>query len=422
MRGRDHLPRSSRCAKGATCLLTFQGDSLVYRALTASLLSLAMLGTAACDPRWDQGEKDLQEPLGSPSVCQDKMSDPDVLRARRLADSSLRKALREGRGDPAEEAAHAVERGDFRLAGAVTESGVSTALYGAECRMQGDLPSRTVRVIAFVEDDGAEKAPPQEQFGRAYNAALLENPAYPYADVCRPTESVTPEDDAGSEKGPLANRPFGFMELEPLRTSPTLAEVARRGAVGRLERMIRTGDYDVNEPDLFGMTPLAWAIAYRRRGASDVLLREGSSPGGSRCQTIFDRYSPMQVARAQQWIGMLRRMQPLVSEDEFNSLQELPRIAAGDIDRFNMGLAELNESFEDEFRGNRWITRHRVYFTVDEEGEATGCRVEPSTTYEDYDVQICDLGLRVLHWKPARGVFGNVISGESSLIVGVKTR
>lgn len=394
---------------------------MVYRTLTASLLSLVLLGTAACDPRWDKGERDTQDPLGAQSVCRDKMSDPEVLRAQRLADASLRTSIREGRADPAVEAAKAVAAGDFRLIGAATQSGVSTSLYGAECRIQGGLPSRTVRVIAFVEDEAA-KAVPAEEFGRSYNAALLADAGYPYGDICRAADAVTADLDNDAETPSLSNRPFGFLDLEPLRSSPTLGGVARRGSVARLERMIQSGSYDVNEPDMFGMTPLAWAIAYRRRGASDVLLRADASPGGSKCQTIFDRYSPMQVARAQQWIGMLRRMEPLVSEDEFNSLQELPRIAPGDIDRFNIGLAELNERFADEFRDNKWITRHRVYFTVDEEGEATGCRVEPSTTYEDYDKQICDLGLGVLHWKPARGVFGNVISGESSLIVGVRTR
>lgn len=400
---------------------------MVHRSVFLSILMLAFMGTAACDPRWDQGEKDRQEPLGSQQVCRDDLSDPAVLRAQREADEALRKTLESGTADAVGLARKAADAGDFRLAGALTEEGVSTSIYGTRCRLRGGVAPRAVRVLAFIDGESAAPANTRhlaraERFARGYNAAMLADARYPYADICRPFEGEPDlaQEDA-QELSSLRHR-FGFADLGPVRPSPTLAEVARRGSVARLDRMIRTGKYDVNQPDLFGMTPLAWAIAYRRRGVSDLLLRAGATPAGAACQTIFDRHSPMQVARAQQWIGMLRRMQPLVSEDDFNSLQELPRLSDGDIDRFNEGLDRLNERFEPKFRNNKWITRHRVYFTVDEEGEATACRVEPTTTYPDYDKQICDLGLGVLHWKPARGVFGNVIEGESSLIVGVRTQ
>lgn len=416
--------------RARSCQFALLGDILVYRTFAVSILTLALLGTAACDPRWDKGERDYQAPLDQQQVCRDPMSDPKVLGTHHAADEALRKALLGGPVDPAAEARKALDAGDFRLAGALTGTNVSTSIYGAECRMQGGLAARAVRVVAFVDGEGVETPGPDylpkaEKFARGYNAAVLADKRYPYADICRPFEGkVKPDqDDAEKTEGASAPaRPFGFADLGPISSSPTLAQVARRGTVDRLDRMIRTGKYDVNAPDQFGMTPLAWAIAYRRRGAADLLLRSGANPGGAMCQTIFDRHSPMQVARAQQWIGMLRRMQPLVSEDDFNSLQELPRLAVGGIDQFNEGLTKLNERFEDKFRKNKYLTRHRVYFTVDEEGHATACRIEPTTTYPDYDKQICDLGLGGLHWKPARSVFGNVIAGESSLIVGVRTR
>lgn len=421
------LPLRTLCAKGPSLPSAFLGDSLVHRSVVLSILTLVLLGTAACDPRWDQGEKDRQEPLGSERVCRDELSDPDALSAQRESDEALRKALRGGGADPADLAHMALDAGDFRLAGALTEDGVSTSIYGVQCRLRGGVASRAVRVLSFIEGEPAgagdgDYLPKAEKFARSYNAAVLADERYPYADICRPFEGKQDEVQDASDAASFRDQGFGFADLGPLRPSPTLAEAARRGAVARLDRMIRTGKYNVNAPDLFGMTPLAWAIAYRRRGVSDLLLRAGASPNGTTCQTIFDRNSPMQVARAQQWIGMLRRMQPLVSEDDFNSLQELPRLSDGDIDRFNEGLDRLNERFEDKFRNHKWITRHRIYFTVDDKGEATACRVEPSTTYPDYDEQICDLGLSVLHWKPARGVFGNVIEGESSLIVGVRTQ
>lgn len=404
------------------------GDSLVYRTFAVPILTLALLGTAACDPRWDQGEKDRQEALGREQVCRDPMSEPEMLRKQRRADEALREALQKDGPDPVAEARKAVDAGDFRLVGALTAEGVSTSVYGAQCRMHGGVASRAVRVVTFIDgplgdDPGPVYRDKAEKFARGYNAAMLADPRYPYGDICRPFEGKVGQDEGeGTAEPSRVDRPFGFADIGPLSSSPTLGELARRGSVARLDRMIRTGKHDVNAPDLFGMTPLAWAIAYRRRGASDLLLRAGASAAGSACQTIFDRHSPMQVARAQQWIGMLRRMEPLVSEDDFNSLQELPRLADGDIDRFNEGLTRINESFEKQFRNNRYLTRHRVYFTVDAEGNATACRIEPTTTYEDYDKQICDLGLGTLHWKPARGVFGNVIAGESSLIVGVRTK
>ena len=400
---------------------------MVHRSAVLTLLMVALLGTTACDPRWDQGEKDRQEALGSQQVCRDESSNPDVLREQRESDAALRKALRSGAADPVALAHKAAGAGDFRLAGALTDDGVSTSVYGAQCRLRGGVPSRAARVLAFLGGDGAgrrnaEYLPRAEEFARAYNAAMLADERYPYGDICRPFEGTPDLLNDSDEEASSAAHGFGFADLGPLRPSPTLAEVARRGSVARLDRMIRTGKYNVNAPDLFGMTPLAWAIAYRRRGVSDLLLRADASPDGAACQTIFDRHSPMQVARAQQWIGMLRRMQPLVSEDDFNSLQELPHLSDGDIDRFNEGLDKLNDRFDAKFRNNKWITRHRIYFTVDDKGKATACRVDPSTTYPDYDKQICELGLGVLHWKPARGVFGNVIEGESSLIVGVRTQ
>jgi hypothetical protein len=403
---------------------------LVYRTCAFSILTLALLGSAACDPRWDKGEKALQEEPAAEQVCQDPLSDPEVLREQRLADEALRKALMRDDPDPAAQARKALDAGDFRLAGALTAHGVSTSIYGAQCRMRGGVGSRTVRVVAFIDDaaggaPGADYLARAEKFARGYNVAVLADERYPYSDICRPFEGevdLTPPEEEQRKEPLWSDRPFGFADLGPLPSSPTLAEVVRRGSVARLDRMLRTGKYDVNEPDLFGMTPLAWAIAYRRRGAADLLLRADARPAGSTCQTIFDRYSPMQVARAQQWIGMLRRMQPLVSEEDFNSLQELPRLAAGDIDRFNQGLDDLNKRFEEQFRGNKYLTKHRIYFTVDADGNATACRIEPATGYEDYDRQICELGLEELNWKPARGVFGNVIAGEASLFVGVRSR
>ncbi|GGB99805.1 hypothetical protein GCM10011494_17860 [Novosphingobium endophyticum] len=427
---RESLPLRRGCAKGASLPVRQLGDALVYRTFAVSILTLALLGTAACDPRWDKGEKALQETPDSDQVCRDPLSDPEVLREQRLVDEALRKALLADDPDPVAEAGKALEAGDFRLAGALTAGGVSTSIYGAQCRMRGGVASRTVRVVAFIDETAADKPGPEhlaraEKFARGYNAAVLADERYPYADVCRPFEGevdLAPPVEEERKEPLWSDRPFGFADLDPLPPSPTLAEVVRRGSVARLDRMLRTGKYDVNAPDLFGMTPLAWAIAYRRRGSADLLLRADANPNGAACQTIFDRYSPMQVARAQQWIGMLRRMQPLVSEDDFNSLQELPRLSAGDIDRFNQGLDDLNKRFEEQFRGNRYLTKHRIYFTVDAQGNATACRIEPSTTYEDYDKQICELGLEELNWKPARGVFGNVIAGESSLFVGVRTR
>ncbi|SLJ86170.1 ankyrin repeat domain-containing protein [Novosphingobium mathurense] len=407
---------------------------MASRTLAVSLLCLTLLGTAACDPRpvsEENQDVNALEEIGSESACIDELSDPELLRSQRRVDDALRKALLEGKAlDPAAQAAEALERGDFRLAGALTAKGVSTSVYGAQCRIMGGLSARAIRAVSFLDPVPAEKPGPDylmraETFARAYNAAILSDERYPYGDICRKFDGKVAFGEDGTlqvQDARPSDHAFGFADLGSVRSAPTLAELARRGSVSRLDGLLRSGQYDVNTPDLFGMTPLAWAIAYRRRGASDLLLRAESSPGGSRCQTIYDRRSPMQVARVQQWVGMLRRMQPLVTEDDFNALQELPRLSDGDIDRFNHGLTQLNDSFAAQFSKNRYLTKHRIYFTVNSEGESTGCRIEPATTYTDYDEKICALGLDVLHWKPARGVFGNVIDGEASLIVGVRSK
>ena len=192
---------------------------------------LALVGTAACDPRWDQGEKDRQQALGGQHVCQDELSDPDVLHAQRDADKALRKALRKGAPDPVGLARRAADSGDFRLVGALTGEGVSTSIYGAQCRLRGGVASRAVRILTFT---GGEADDPQEpgyraraeKFARTYNAAMLADERYPYADICRPLEGEPDLVDEEKSETSAPGQGFGFADLGPLHSSPTLAEVA----------------------------------------------------------------------------------------------------------------------------------------------------------------------------------------------------
>src|SRR3546814_20334914 len=88
------LPLRTLCAKGPSLPSAFLGDSLVHRSVVLSILTLVLLGTAACHPLWDQGGKDRQEPLGSERVCRDDLSDPDVLGAHPEPNEALRTAFR----------------------------------------------------------------------------------------------------------------------------------------------------------------------------------------------------------------------------------------------------------------------------------------------------------------------------------------
>ncbi|MDD3800551.1 MAG: ankyrin repeat domain-containing protein [Novosphingobium sp.] len=389
--------------------------------LAISVLCVTSFASAGCTQPAQSSSDDVA-PEGATAVayCGDRRADKETLAVMRQSDEDLIKALK-GKGDPVAEANKALEAGDYRLAAATTPEGISTELYGVQCRVLGGLKPWTVRALAFVPDEAVAmgRGPDDKvtDFGRRYNTAVLSDPRYPYADVCRELERAGPEPDFSEAATKGIELPYGFAELGPARMAHGLGAAARRGSVYDIRVLINRDKQDVDAPDMFGMTPLAWAIAYHRWPAAEALLKAKASPTGSVCQTAIDRESPLQVARIMRWSAMIRRLRPLVTEEEFANLRQKPRWDDKSLTEFNHALTELKERYAKDLR-NQSFSRHDLLFEVDEKGNSTACTLTPESVSPEFDKELCDLAIEIVHWAPARDAFGVTVPESAKLVVG----
>ena len=198
-------------------------------------------------------------------------------------EATLRARLGAGVADPGAEAIQAARAGRFRFVwsdgfgfsgllgltcnGPLETASANRAPYELAARFYSDTPGDcTPMSTACVY---AEKL---EVYGSAYNRTLADQPQFPFPDVCRPS---TP-----------ADRPSPFNQdtfkryAEPVRvvTSPPhdLHEAARRGRPIEVKHWPRRSD--INGFDMFGFTPLSWAVVRDRPEAVKVLLANGADP------------------------------------------------------------------------------------------------------------------------------------------------
>ncbi|GFE76411.1 hypothetical protein [Novosphingobium sp. TCA1] len=428
---------------------------MLRRTIAASTMCLAALAVSGCDGSEpsDNGETYVQESPAAEPACNDPLADPATLERDRLADKALKALLAAGQADPVAEARKAAAAGDFRLVAAVTLDGIDTSEFGAQCVLRGGLSPRMARVVTYFGEEpsptptpeatGTEAAGESEDklgdFARTFNETLIADPAYPYRDVCRAVAGEKLEDKEGAKEGkavltpaPKATgRSYGYADLGPLPENATLADAARRGNVAALRRLIEetpsadaTGDAldaptTIDSPDLFGMTPLAWAIAYHRDAAARYLLSQHASPSGAQCQALVDRDSPMQIARARSWIAMVLRMKALVPEQDYAALAEDPALPDGNKAAFNGELRKLGERYGDIFNKDS-MTRHELKFSLDPKGQIKHCAFEPKTVSAEFDKDICKLGQEQLKWNPARDPEGRTVSGEAKLVIRLR--
>ncbi len=467
------------CAKRGGIWIS-PGDTLLRRTIAASSLCLAALAVSGCEGSEpsDNGETYVQESPAAEPACNDPLADPATLERDRLADKALKALLATGQADPVAEAHKAAASGDFRLVAAVTLDGIDTTEFGAQCVLRGGLSPRMARVVTYFGDDalptpapipiatgtegaGEEGEDPLGDFARTFNETLIADDAYPYRDVCRVVPAVEGEgksDQAVKDSKPVKadkkgasakpadaaasgktaerkvvkrnGRDYGYANLGPLSESPTLADAARRGNVAVLRKLLEaptadaTGDAldgltTIDSPDLFGMTPLAWAIAYRREAAARFLLSQHASPSGAQCQALVDRDSPMQIARALSWTALVLRMKSLVTEQEYNALAEEPALPDGNKAAFNAELAKLGDTYGTVFNKDT-MTRHELKFAIDSKGKIKSCSFEPKTVSTAFDADICRLGREQLHWKPARNAEGRTMPGDAKLVIRMR--
>jgi len=393
---------------------------LKLKALTVMLAGFGAISLTGCESREDsQALLAASDPV---AACGDIRSDTAKLAALRESDAALFKAARSGsQPDAVAEAQRALKAGDYRLAAAATPNGISTELYGAQCRVLGGIKSWNVRAIAFVPDEAAAlgRGPDDKitAFGRQYNAAVLADPRYPYADVCRELDRAGPKPDFSNAGVDGIEQPYGYAELGTARMAHGLGAAARRGSVYDINILLTRDKQDVNAADMFGMTPLAWAIAYHRWPAAEALLAAKATPTGASCQTSIDRQSPLQVARIMRWDGMIRRLRPLVTEDEFASLRQKPKWDDESLIEFNHALTELKDRFAVTLRSQPF-TRHDLIFEIDRKGNTINCTIEPASPSAEFDKELCDIATDVVRWAPARDAFGTTVPESAKLVVG----
>ena len=345
---------------------------------------------------------------------------------RRAADNRLFTVAASPNGDAISEARKAGKERDFRFVGySMLVPGIFPAAYGIECRpsvvSQGQRLVRAVFAASDVPNSREAAAVERalsgnfSRFGISYNKALLADPQYPYHDVCR----AAPPGGIQAHPFEVASpHEYGFRNLQPTDRPIDLGEAARRGTLASLQSLIALDRKGVNKPDILGMTPLAWAIAYRRDDHAEALLREGASPAGA--DRLSAPTSPMQIARAMRWRSMIERMLRHVPTSRAERLEDPPQLMAKNRLALNAALSAAAKPYLPRLAPDG-RTAHAAIISVAADGNARACRMEPSTMYRELDRALCRAILRSQHWEPAHDQFGEPVGGEASVPVRLQS-
>lgn len=369
----------------------------------ASLAGVCLLLLAGCEQTEENVTDGGIEEGRTVAACSEPLLGPAAIAKSRERDGMLRGQLAKGTADPVVAAREAVEAGDFRLVANGTMPDLDDATFGVRCAVTNGLDPWTVRAVS-VPAGKAET--PSAKFAARYNQSLVADPAYPYSDVCRPIDrSLTPT-RTGS----------GFVELGAPTDRYDAAEAARRGDAWRLRQLRRRDPGLLDAPDMFGMTPLAWAVAYREPVAIDYLLKAGADPSGTGCRALPDARTPIQLARAMKWQSAVLRMRPMLAPGTFEELREEPRMLEDSEIAYRKALMNLAGKYEKQLMRQKKSIQ-RVTFEIDAKGRPTSCRLDPGTEVEEFDAEICTMGISQLRWRAARNPFGVEVPGATTISV-----
>lgn len=369
-----------------------------------SIAGLLLL--AACE-RTDENVTDGGIEEGREMVsCGETLLDPDAIAVNRKRDAELRRRFATEKVDPVAAATEAIEAEDFRLIADGSREDLNDATYGVQCAVANGLDPWTVRGMLAPLQTAGPSTGDLESFARRYNAAVVSDPTYPYGDVCRVADDNLTPTRTGA----------GFVGLGAPTTRYDAAEAARRGDAWRLRQLRRRDAKLLDRPDDFGMTPLAWAVAYREPVAIDFLLKAGADPSGGGCRTMPDARSPVELARAMKWQSAVLRMRPMLEPGVFEQLREEPRMLEKSEIAYRKQLIEIGSRYEKQLRRQKRSIQ-RVSFEIDAKGQPTACSIEPGTNVPDFDAEICTVGIATLRWRAARNPFGVEVPGETTIAV-----
>jgi len=252
-------------------------------ALSVAVAAAAPGGPAAEPPH--NAEKAFREYWNGCPYKDERFPNPE--NARRLeAERQFNATLAEGSGEPLADAVRAAATGDFRLIWSSSMSG--PAVIGAACRFPRDHPSQSSTPLTRASlglghsPDRCDRNPGRcklekrsYQYAVVYNQAIISGPKFPYSDLC-----VAPV-----RAGTQAEYP-SLTDLKGLTGKPsppsdqprTFGEAARRGTLASLKRWIAQAPAELDRPDDFGLTPLAWAAIEDRTDAANMLIANGADP------------------------------------------------------------------------------------------------------------------------------------------------
>ncbi|NIJ18358.1 hypothetical protein FHS95_000027 [Sphingomonas naasensis] len=381
---------------------------------------LALMAPCGCSP--------AKIPASVPGQRAENPSGPSAEREAETREAAARRlatVAASGRGDPIAEATRAASTGDFRFVGySMLVPGLFPAAYGVICRPSVVSQDRRLvgpvfgasDVMGSAEEMAKERATAEnfDRFGKRYNAALLADRRYPYHDLCRAGSSDSRE--LRAER--LPPHRYGFRDLVPTDRPIDPGEAARRGTAASLDRLIASKRAELDKADILGMTPLGWAVAYRRGAAIEALLGAGASPAGA--GRVSDPTAPIQIARAMQWRAaveaMLKRA-PALRE----AVEDPPRLIERSRAGLNAALAATVKGREARLAPGP-STVYKLTVTVNPEGQAASCRIAPLTGADGLDRALCGAALRETRWKPGRGAFGEAVAGVGSLTARLEPR
>lgn len=189
-----------------------------------------------------------------------------------------------GRLNAKADAALAASTGSFDLIG-LSMMYNSESLAGISCRVplagmsyRAPLQGASISLghtPVFTEEEKASRRLEQALVAYAveYNRELVSHPNFPYADLCSASRPGEPLEELSFDKP----RGFSAWNGQPLSKTLNLAQAARQGTMNEVRRWLGSGA-NIDQPDDFGLSPLAWAVIRSRYDVIDDLLAAGADP------------------------------------------------------------------------------------------------------------------------------------------------
>lgn len=156
---------------------------------------------------------------------------------------------------------------------------------GVSCSIPKSLSPIVQRTqwVHYVSDVLNEEVPPQPNVAVAvqYNRAILNQPTFPYGDLCKGIQAVNGRADLSDSGTPQVSL-FARVSANPALLSSPDDQIAV--LIRNDPEAAQVSAEDLEKIDSFGLTPLSWAAL---RGAKDLvteLLERGADPwAGVRC-------------------------------------------------------------------------------------------------------------------------------------------